>query len=56
MFSDRLEQLSTIRRTWRGDIIEYRFNVLIESVNHHIQELSNLAADALENVMKEDRY
>ena len=56
MFCDRSAQLSTIRRTWRGDIIEDRFNVLIENVNHHIQELSNLAADALEKAMKDDRH
>ena len=56
MFSNRSAQLSTIRRTWRGDIIEDRFNVLIENVNHHIQELSNLAADVLEKAMKEDRH
>lgn len=56
MFCDRSAQLSTIRRIWRGDIIEDRFNMLIENVNHHIQELSNLAADALEKAMKEDRH
>ena len=56
MFCDRSAQLSTIRRLWSGDIIEDRFNVLIESVNHHIQELSNLAADELEKAMKEDRH
>ena len=56
MFCDRSEQLSTIRRIWRDDIIEDRFNVLIESINHHIQELSNLSADALEKAMKEDRH
>ena len=56
MFCDRSAQLSTIRRIWRGDIIEDRFNVLIESINHHIQELSNLAADALEKAAKEDGH
>ena len=56
MFCDRSAQLSTIRRIWRGDIIEDRFNMLIENVNHHIQELSNLAAYELEKVMKEDRH
>ena len=56
MFSNRPAQLSTIRRTWRGDIIEDRFNVLIENVNHHIQELSIFAADKLEKAMKEDRH
>ena len=56
MFCDRSAQLSTIRRTWRDDIIEDRFNVLIKNVNHHIQELSNLAVDALEKAMKEDRH
>ena len=56
MFCNRSEQLSTIRRTWRGDIIEDRLNVLIESVNHHIKELSNLATDALEKTMKEGRH
>ena len=56
MFCDRSTQLSTIRRIWRGDIIEDRFNVLIESANHRIQELSNLAADKLEKAMKEDRH
>lgn len=56
MFCDRSAQLSTIKRTWRGDIIEDRFNVLIENVNHHIQELSNLAADELEKTMKEDGH
>ena len=56
MFCDRSAQLSTIRRIWRGDIIEDRFNVLMENVNHHIQELSNLAVDALEKAMKEDRH
>ena len=56
MFCDGSAQLLTIRRTWRGDIIEDRFNVLIESINHHIQELSNLAAYELEKAMKEDRH
>ena len=56
MFSNRPAQLSTIRRIWRGDIIEDRFNVLIENVNYHIQELSNLAADELEKAMNEDRH
>ena len=55
MFSNRPAQLSTIKRTWRGDIIEDRFNMLIESVNYHIQELSNLADDELKKAMKEDR-
>ena len=56
MFYDGSAQLSTLRRIWRGDIIEDRFNVLIESINHHIQELSILAADELEKAMKEDRH
>ena len=56
MFCDRSAQLSTIRRIWRGDIIEDRFNMLIENVNHHIQELSIFAADKLEKAMKEDRH
>ena len=56
MFCDRSEQLLTIRRTWRGYIIEDRFNVLIENVNHHIQQLSIFAADALGKAMKEDRH
>ena len=56
MFCDRPTQLLTIKRIWRGDIIEDRFNMLMENVNRHIQELSNLAADALEKAMKEDRH
>ena len=56
MFCDGSAQLSTIKRTWRGDIIEDRLNMLIENVNHHIQELSIFAADKLEKAMKEDRH
>ena len=56
MFCDRSAQLSTIKRIWRGDIIEDRFNVLIENVNRHVQELSNLSADKLEKAMKEDSH